>query len=120
MNENESERFFMLALSEASDAHREAVHAIVRAHSGRWWHAFPDLWIAQGHNHVYWADLVKPVLALSPAALVVLELPRNASARHFSIRGGSAPELKARWLFSEYWNDFDTGPTYPQLPMPDD
>jgi hypothetical protein len=34
---------FAIALNNATDAHREAVQAIVKAHADGWWHNITDL-----------------------------------------------------------------------------
>lgn len=92
----------VLFLHDATDAHREAVQQIVKAHASCWWHHFPDLWIAGGHSHLYWADLIEPVLALSRAGLIVLELPRDSSQRMFATRGAN-PAGMAEWLWEIYY-----------------
>lgn len=95
-------KMFLLYLHDANDAHREAVQAIVKKHANGWAHHLPDLWIAGGHDHTYWADLVKPVLSLSDAGLLVLELPREKSKRMFAVRGKN-PSRMLDWLWSTYY-----------------
>jgi len=94
-------RQFLIALGYASDAERAAVQAIVKAHANGWWHNLPDVWIAGGHEHAYWADLIKPVLGASNAQVVVLELPRDQAYRMFALRGPH-PASSARWLWNSY------------------
>jgi len=93
---------FVVALGNASDAQRQAVQAIVKTHADGWWHNLPDVWIAGGHTHTYWADLIHPVLALSSARLTVLELPRSLDHRMFATRG-SFPATSGDWLWKTYY-----------------
>lgn len=95
-------KMFLLYLHDAEDRHREAVQQIVKAHAQGWAHHLPDIWIAGGHNHAYWGDLVAPVLALSNAGLVVLELPQQKSQRMFALRGQN-PKAFGDWLWATYF-----------------
>lgn len=95
-----SERMHVIALNQATDAHREAVQAIVKVHAtGGWWHNFADLWIVGGRDVIYWRDLIKPTLALSPAQVLVMRLPDD-NARGWATAG--VPEPKFRWLRAVY------------------
>lgn len=94
-------RMFLLYIHDATDDHREAVQAIVKEHANGWAHHLPDVWIAGGHDHTYWANLIKPVLALSDAGLLVVELPRDKGQRMFAARGKN-PEKMLNWLWSTY------------------
>jgi hypothetical protein len=97
-----SERAYLLHLANGTDAHREAVQAIVKEHASSWWHHYPDIWIVNGHDHKYWGDLVKPVLALSNAGFLTLELPRDKSQRHWATRGQVPPGAN-KWLWESYF-----------------
>ncbi|HEU4462581.1 MAG TPA: hypothetical protein VFR75_08310 [Solirubrobacterales bacterium] len=92
---------FLLYLHDASDEHREAVQEIVKTHATRWSHHLPDVWIAGGHDHKYWANLISPVLALSDAGLLVLKLPNEKGKRMFATRGNN-PDRMLDWLWSTY------------------
>lgn len=105
---------FLLYLHDATNAHREAVQQIAKAHTKTWWHHLPDLWIVGGHTHSYWADLIKPVLALSKAGVVVLELPREKDARMFAFRGTN-PAGMGDWLWSTYYGHPKPGADKPAL-----
>jgi hypothetical protein len=93
---------FLLYLHDASDEHREAVQQIVKTHADGWAHHLPDLWLAEGHDHKYWGDLIAPVLALSEAGLLVFELPRERDHRMFATRGKN-PNHMLDWLWSTYY-----------------
>lgn len=97
---------YILYVGNGSDDHREAVQAIVKEHAIAWWHYYPDIWIVTGHSHTYWADLVKPVLALSNAGFLTLELPRDQSQRHWSMRG-TIPPGATKWLWESYFGKPD-------------
>jgi hypothetical protein len=106
---------FLIALSETNDAQRNAVQAIVKAHATEWWHEVPDVWVAQGHTHHYWRDLIAPVLLLSPAIVAVFQLPAHASERMWAFN--TMPRERSQWLFEKY-----TGvdpPLPPPRPSPD-
>jgi hypothetical protein len=93
---------FLIYVHDANDDQREAIQAIVKTHANGWSHHLPDLWIAGGQSHTYWADLIKPILALSGAGLVVLELPRDKAKRMFAVRGKNPPRM-LDWLWSSYY-----------------
>lgn len=93
---------FVIALGQVTDDHRNAVHEIVKTHAVNWWHHLPDVWIAIGHTHKYWGDLIKPVLALSDARVLVIKLPEDQSARMFAYRG-RFPEAAQDWLWESYY-----------------
>jgi hypothetical protein len=94
-------QMFLLYLHDATDEHREAVQEIVKAHANGWSHHLPDIWIAGGHSHKYWANLIAPVLALSDAGLLVLKLPKEKSERMFASRGNN-PDRMLDWLWATY------------------
>jgi hypothetical protein len=96
------ESTFLLYVANGTDDHREAVQAIVKEHAQKWWHYFPDVWIVVGHSHKYWGDLVKPVLALSDAGFLALELPRDQAQRHWATRGKVPPGAN-KWLWESYF-----------------
>jgi hypothetical protein len=98
---SDEEPTYVISLGTGTDDHRNAVQAIIKRHAVNWWHYLPDLWIVIGHDHTYWADLVKPVLALSGARLLVLELPRDKDARMFAYRG-EFPAKSGEWLWNTY------------------
>jgi hypothetical protein len=91
---------FLITLSEANDPQRNAVQAIVKAHSPQWWHELPDLWVAQGQTATYWRDLIMPVLLLSEAIVAVFQLPTVATDRMWAFNRLGAERLK--WLFESY------------------
>lgn len=93
---------FLLAIGPSSDDQRNAVQSIVRAHANGWWHHLPDVWIVGGHDHTYWGNLIKPVLAMSGTKLLVLELPRTVEMRMFAVRG-PVPEAGKEWLWETYY-----------------
>lgn len=93
---------YVVALGNATDAQRQAVQAIVKAHANGWWHNLPDVWIVGGQTHSYWADLIKPVLATSAARVMVLELPRSLDHRMFATRG-PLPPSSSTWLWKSYY-----------------
>jgi hypothetical protein len=100
----------LIALSAANNAQRNAVQAIVKAHSESWWHERPDLWIVEGHDPVYWRDLIKPVLGLSPATVSVLTLP-SPGLRGWAM--SNLPRAQSKWLFETY-----AGKPQPPPPAP--
>src|SRR4051812_33387056 len=102
-------RGFTLALGNATDAQREAVQAIVKAHANGWWHNLPDVWIVGGQTHKYWADLISTVLAGSPAQLLVLKLPRSEAERMFAHRG-PLPKVSSDWLWKQYYGQDPPAP----------
>jgi hypothetical protein len=95
-----SQKMFLLALSEANDPQRDAVQAIVKAHAVAWWHYFPDIWLVEGHDHIYWRDLIKPVLLLSPAHVISFQLPATKDERMWAMTGIAGDRTK--WLFESY------------------
>lgn len=95
---------FLIYLHDGTDAHREAVQQIVKAHAARWAHHLPDIWIASGHDHVYWGDLINPVLALSNAGLIIFELPKEKADRMFALRGHNS-ERMSDWLWETYYGE---------------
>lgn len=95
---------FLLYLHDGTDSHREAVQQIVKTHAAHWAHHLPDVWIVAGHDHKYWANLIHPVLALSNAGLVVLELPRAKDERMFALRGNN-PNRMIDWLWETYYGE---------------
>jgi hypothetical protein len=101
-----------ITLDQATDAHREAVQAIVKAHSQAWWHHFADLWIVQGHDPTYWRDLIQPTLMNSTARLLVFTLP-SVSGRGWA--GASISMNVSKWLFDTY-----SGRPELALPAPED
>jgi hypothetical protein len=109
---------FVIALGNASDAQREAVQAIVKAHADDWWHNLPDVWIVGGQSHTYWGDLIKPVLALSQARVLVLELPRDKNQRMFATRG-KLPGDALDWLWKTYFGRDRPSETLPRLKKPE-
>lgn len=92
---------FIVVLDQATDDHREAVQAIVKAHANGWWHNFTDVWIVGGHEVTYWRDLIKPTLALSPARVLVMGLP-DMGQRAWATAGLPQPMFK--WLREAYSN----------------
>lgn len=90
---------YLIALSEANDPQRDAVQAIVKVHAAAWWHELPDIWIADGQSTMYWRDLIRPVLLLSPAAVIVFQLP---SKDHRAVGWTKLSREQSKWLFETY------------------
>src|SRR4051794_38072363 len=93
------ERAFMILLDQGTDAHRNAIQAIVKAHTDEWWHQFADAWVVLGHDMVYWRDLITPVLGLSNASVLVFALPPR---RGRGWAGARVAESNVAWLRRPY------------------
>lgn len=93
---------YIVSIGYATDAQRNTVQAAIKANANGWWHHLPDTWIVGGHDHTFWADLVEPLLAGTRARLLVLELPRDANARMFAVRGGLNSNAR-KWLWETYY-----------------
>jgi hypothetical protein len=78
---------YLIVTSQANDSQRNAVQAIVKEHANGWWHQLPDICIVGGHDHVYWRDLIKPVLLLSNASVIVFQLPDEKKHRMWAAAG---------------------------------
>lgn len=105
----------LIALSEANDPQRDAVQAIVKVHATAWWHELPDIWVADGQTAAYWRDLIKPVLLLSPAAVIVFQLPPKDQR---SVAWTKLTREQATWIFESYAEmpQPPEAPTLPQAP----
>jgi hypothetical protein len=100
---------FIISIGYATDAQRNAVQAKVKANAQGWWHHLPDLWIVGGHDHTYWAELIKPDVTGTTARLLVLELPASGeNNRMFAVRGQFNKNAR-KWLWETYY-----GKPYPE------
>jgi hypothetical protein len=92
---------FLIALSKGTNFQRNLIHENVKANAKGWWHYLPDVWIAGGHDHEYWGQLLRPILAGSRSTVLVVGLPQEQSMRSFAIRGESTEKTK-QWLWKTF------------------
>jgi hypothetical protein len=102
---------YLIALEDAQTEHRNAVQAIVKAHSSMWWHQLSDLWVVEGHSAAYWRDLIAPVTAGSRVSVIVFRLPDspNREWASWAVKGTE----RTRWLKDHYSSARDTAPEQP-------
>jgi hypothetical protein len=99
----------LIIISNANSLQRNAVQAIVKAHTMHWWHEAPDVWIVEGHEPSYWRDLIQPVLALSSAHTLVFRLPDEQRQWATTAVGWD----KTKWLHDWYSGTTQVRPDEP-------
>ncbi len=100
----------LIALNEANDYQRDAVQAIVTAHTDLWWHEFTDVWIVAAFTPAYWRDLIKPVIANGRTAVLVVRLSPNDRAGKWASFGPDDSQ-RMSWFRENYvlLNQADAG-----------
>lgn len=92
---------YVIFFDALSDERREVANSFIKAKANGWWHNFPNVWIAGGHNAVFWRDGLQHVIEGTGSSVLVLSLPASPSDRAWAFQGPNSG-AKTKWLYDIY------------------